>query len=102
MLRVALKILLAAAALAAVWAFVPIGGRTMAERFRRAGGAAEFAERTWQELAVAAVHRGQPHQPKAPHGQARPGAAAAHPSEDHSASDRQALDHILTSRLEEQ
>ena len=101
MLRVVLKILLAAAALSAVWAFVPIGGHTLAERFHRAGGAAAFAERTFEELRVAVEQREQQPKPKVPRGQARPGGAAGHPSEDHSASDRQALNRILTSRLDE-
>jgi len=101
MLRVALKILLAAAALAAVWAFVPIGGHTLAERFHRAGGAAAFAERTFEELRVAVERREQKPKPRVPRGQARSGSAAAHPSEDYRASDQKALNRILTSRLED-
>jgi hypothetical protein len=45
MIRVALKLALAAGALWAVWTFVPIRGRTLAERWRAAPGAAAFVER---------------------------------------------------------
>lgn len=99
MLRVALKILLAAAALAAVWAFVPIGGHTMAWRWQRAADPADFVDRAWAEL------RGEvrpPQHPRpAPRAQARGGAPAARPSESHSEADRKELDRILSRHLDE-
>lgn len=97
MLRVALKILLAGAALAAVWAFVPIGGRTMAARWQRAASPAQFVDRTWAEL------RGEPApaRPKSPprHAQGR-GAPPARPAEGHTDADHRELDRILSSHLE--
>jgi hypothetical protein len=96
MLRVLLKLLLAAAAIAAVWAFVPIGGRSMADRWRTATDPSEFVDRTWAEL------RG-PQEPaqrtarRAPQG---PSAPAGHPTESHRESDRKALERIVADRLE--
>jgi hypothetical protein len=99
MLRVALKIVLAAAALAAVWAFVPIGGHTMAWRWERAADPGDFVDRTWAEL------RGQARPPQHPRpparAQARGGAAATRPSEAHSEADRRELDRILSRHLDE-
>ncbi len=99
MLRVALKIALAGAALAAIWAFVPIGGHTLAWRWKRAGSAAEFVDRTWAEIRAAGhgVQRAHP----VPHAQARNGAPAARPSESHSDADRKELDRILSRHLDE-
>ncbi len=98
MLRVALKILLAGAALAAVWAFVPIGGHTMAWRWDRSSSAAEFVDRAWAELrgdGHAAQH-GRP----SPRAQARGGAPGGRPSEAHSEADRKELDRILSRHLD--
>jgi hypothetical protein len=99
MLRVALKILLAGAALAAIWSFVPIGGRTMAWRWHRAASPAEFVDRTWAELR--SDIGGAPHGRPAPHAQARSGASGTRPSESHSEADRRELDRILTRHLDE-
>lgn len=94
-----LKLLLAAAALAAVWAFVPIGGRTMADRWNKARDASEFVDRTWAEL------RGTPAPPArtAQRTQARAAPAsrpAGRPTESHRESDRRELDRILSKQLE--
>jgi hypothetical protein len=97
MLRVALKILLAAGALAAVWSFVPIAGHTMAWRWSRATDPADFVDRSWAELRGAA--RPPPHARPSPHAQARSG-AAVRPSESHSEADRQELDRILSRHLD--
>ena len=103
MLRVALKLLLAAAALAAVWAFVPVGGRTMADRWQRARDPQQFAERAWAELRG---HPCVPPRPPAPQRQAAPpraqarGAAPARPTEAHTPADRKALDQIVSKRLD--
>ncbi len=93
-----LKIVLAAAALAAIWAFVPIGGHTMAWRWRRAPSPAEFVDRTWAEIRGAG---GPQHGRPAPRAQARAGASGARPSESHSEADRRELDRILTRHLDE-
>jgi hypothetical protein len=99
MLRVALKILLAGAALAAVWAFVPIGGHTMAWRWRRAASPAEFVDRTWAELRGNA--REAQHGRPTPRAQARTGSPGTRPSESHSDADRRELDRILSRHLDE-
>ena len=99
MLRVALKILLAGAALAAVWAFVPIGGHTMAWRWSRAANAGEFVDHAWSELRGGARTRQHP-QP-APRAQARTpaGTPGGRPSESHTEADRRELDRILSTHL---
>ncbi len=99
MLRVALKIVLAGAALAAIWAFVPIGGHTMAWRWQHAASPAEFVDRTWAEIrsATRTAQHGHP----VPRTQARSGTPGARPSESHSEADRRELDRILTRHLDE-
>ena len=92
----ALKLVLAAAALAAVWSFVPIAGHTMAWRWSRSSDPAEFADRTWAEIRGAA--RPPPHVRPPPRAQAR-GGAASRPSESHTEADRQELDRILSRHL---
>jgi hypothetical protein len=100
MLRVALKLLLAAAALAAVWTFVPIHGRPLSDRWHRAHTAREFVVRTLGEL------RGQPAlpaTPERPHPAQRAQArseAPKRPSESHTEADRKALDQILANHLD--
>jgi hypothetical protein len=98
MLRVALKLVVAAAAIAAVWSFVPIGGRTLAARWQRAQTPAALVEGLWSDL------RGEPaHRPSHPvqRAQARGGAPAARPTESHSEADRRALDRIVSRHLDE-
>lgn len=97
MLRVVLKLLLAAAAVAAVWAFVPVGGHSMGERWRKARTPAEFIDRTWAEIHRA--HRPPPRTARrAPQGPSTP---AGHPTESHRESDRRELERIVADRLEE-
>jgi hypothetical protein len=95
MLRVALKLCLAAAALAAIWAFVPVGGRTMSERWRRAGNAGAFADGIWAEIRPGTAS----HESADRHAQARNGAAAKQPAESYSPADREALDRTLSRHL---
>lgn len=103
MLRVALKLLLAAAAVAAVWSFVPVGGHTMADRWRRAGSVPALVDRTWAELHGAPARPVHPTRPApVPRVQARSGASAPRPTESHSEADRRALERTLSSHLEEQ
>jgi len=94
MIRLALKLALAAAALWAVWTFVPVHGRTLAERWRAAGNAVTFLERAAAEVT------GRPAPPARP--QARSPRAADprdRPSEGHSETDRAAVDRLLSERL---
>jgi len=102
MLRLALKLLLAGAAIAAVWAFVPVGGKTLAHRWSAARDPSEFVSRTWTALrgapAPAAKDRPPAH---ARPGRARTAARPGRPTEGHTDSDRQALDRVLSTHLEE-
>ncbi|HET6436770.1 MAG TPA: hypothetical protein VFG59_01820 [Anaeromyxobacter sp.] len=97
MLRVGLKLLLAAAALAAVWAFVPLGGRTLGDRWHRARTPAEFVEHGWAELAgKPPAAQQQPRPPTRAQARTAPG---GHPTESHSDADRKALDRTLSQHL---
>jgi len=88
MIRLALKLALAAAAVWAVWTFVPLQGRTLAQRWDANPSAAAFLEGAWAEL------RG----PARP--QARPGPAArARPNEGHTEADRREVERLLAERL---
>ena len=94
MIRLALKLALAGAAAWAVWAFVPLHGRTLAERWRAAPDAEAFAERGWAELTGggrAAPARPQARQKPAP---------GQRPTEGHSDADRKAVDRLLSERLD--
>lgn len=103
MLRLVLKLLLAAAALWAIFAFVPFGGRTLSDRWTAARSPSAFVEHTWAEM------KGVP--PEAPP-KARPPARSRaragqpvhertgeRPSEGHSESDRRAVDRIVSEHL---
>lgn len=91
MIRVALKLALAAAAVWAVWSFVPVRGRTLAQRWSAAPTPQAFAERGWAELT------GTPSRPPA---QARPGPAArARPTEGHTEADRREVDRLVAEGL---
>ncbi len=96
MIRVALKLVLAAAAAWAVWAFVPVNGRTLAVRWRAAGTLSAFVERGWAEAAAALgskpVAKPQARQKPAP---------AQRPTEGHTEADRRAVERILAGRLDE-
>jgi hypothetical protein len=105
MLRFAVKLLLAGAALAAIWAFVPFGGRTLADRWDVARSPADFAERTWAEM------KGEPPAParsRPPPARTRSQAhgdqrsddrSPARPAEGHTDADRRALDRLVADRL---
>lgn len=95
MIRLALKLGLAAAALWAVWVFVPVRGRTFAERWRAAPGAAAFVERGWAE-AAAALRKPAPR----PQARQKPHGAPAQPTEGHTEADRKAVERILSDRLD--
>ncbi len=91
-----LKLVFAAAAITAVWAYVPIGGRSMADRWRQAKTPAEFFDRTWTDI------RGEPESPPRVAQPARTRRAPAErPTESHRESDRRELGRILADRLRE-
>lgn len=90
------------AALAAVVAYVPLGGRTVLERWRASSGPADFAARTLGELEHAGRRwlRGAPipsrdAQARAtPRPPAHPGQATP-PAERHTEADRKAVDALV-------
>lgn len=92
MIRLALKLGIAAAALWAVWSFVPLHGRTLADRWRVAGSVGVFVDRARAELAG----RRPPARPPA---RSRSGDARERPSEGHTDADRAAVDRLLSERL---
>ncbi|HEY6101410.1 MAG TPA: hypothetical protein VIW03_18370 [Anaeromyxobacter sp.] len=93
MIRLALKLALAAAALWAVWTFVPVHGRTLAERWRAAGNLGAFVERAVAEAKGRDVPaRPQARSPRAPEARERP-------SEGHTEADRAAVERLLSERL---
>ncbi len=107
MVRLA-KWLIVLAALAAVVAFFPIGGRTVLERWRAARGPAAFLEKGWAELKAGAVgllgrptatRHGDPPRTARPAHPAPRGHHPAEPVERHSEADRDALDEIVAKHV---
>lgn len=98
MLRLLAKLVLAAAVLAALWLWVPVGGRTLAARWERAGDLSAFLEGGWRELAEGEK---KPERRTTARSQARgaPGASRARPTEGHTDADRRALDRVLSDEL---
>jgi hypothetical protein len=96
MIRLALKLALAAGALWAVWTFVPIHGRTLADRWRAAPDGAAFVERGWDEASRAFGSRPASQRPQA---RQKP-APGQRPTEGHTESDRKAVERILSERLD--
>jgi hypothetical protein len=97
MFRVALKLAAAAAALWAVWTFVPVRGRTLAARWEAAGDVSAFLERGWAEVTGGGAG------PQArPQARQKPAAPAPRPTEGHTEADRRAVERILTDRLDPQ
>jgi hypothetical protein len=94
MIRLALKLALAAAALWAMWTFVPVRGRTLADRWRAAGNARTFVERARDEIAGRGRSPARP-QARSP----RSGDPRERPSEGHNESDRAAVERLLSDRL---
>ncbi len=104
MLRLALKLLLAGAAVAAIWAFVPFGGRTLSDRWEVARSPSDFIERTWGDMKGPAQPPAKPRPaaraaPQRTTSQRAPGRAPARPDEGHTAADRRALDQLVADRL---
>jgi hypothetical protein len=95
MLRLLVKLALAAGAVAAVWSWVPIGERTMADRWRAAATPGLFMDRIVAEL------RGKETGGR-PIPRTQPGRSGRQrPEEAHSDADRRALERILSDRLDE-
>lgn len=87
-----LKLGLAAAALWAVWTFVPVHGRTLDARWRAAGDLSTFVESGIAEATRRPPPKPQARSPRAP-------AARERPSEAVSEADRAAVDRLLSERL---
>lgn len=95
--RVALQLAGAAAMGWAVWSFVPVSGRTLAERWRSAGNLSAFIERGWVEATGATGMRA----PAKPQVRRKPAAAPQRPTEGHTEADRRAVERLLADRLNE-
>lgn len=100
-----LKWTVVAGALAAVVAFVPLGGRTLLERWRASRGPGDFAARLATEVeregrrllrgrAAGPTREAQARAAPRPPTRARPGQAAP-PAEHHTDADRKAVDAIV-------
>ena len=96
MIRLALKLALAAGALWALWTFVPVRGRTLADRWRAAPTAAAFLERGWDEATAALAGRPA----SRPQARQKPAPPAQRPTEGHTDADRRAVERLLSERLD--
>jgi hypothetical protein len=99
MFRVALKLALASAAVWAVCTFVPLRGRTLADRWRAAPDAAAFLERGLAELTGRAPAR--PARPQARAQRPARERAPERPTEGHTEADRRAIDRLVAEQLAE-
>ncbi|WP_242338928.1 MULTISPECIES: hypothetical protein [Anaeromyxobacter] len=101
MLRLLAKLVLAGAVLAALWLWVPVGGRTLAARWDRAGSFPVFVERGWDELAGHFGSKPPADRRPTARSQARvaQGPSRTRPSEAHTEADRRALDRVLQDEL---
>ena len=95
MIRLALKLALAAAALWAVWTFVPVRGRTLADRWRAAG-----EPRRLPRARLAPRRPARRASPRRSRRRARSRAAPQRPTEGHTDADRRAVERILAERLD--
>lgn len=96
MFRLALKVAFAAAALWAVFTFVPVHGRTLADRWRAAPDAAAFVDRGFDEVSRAFAGKSA----AKPQARQKP-SPAQRPSEGVTEADRKAVDRILADRLDD-
>jgi hypothetical protein len=96
MIRVALKLALASAAVWAVWTYVPIRDRTLADRWATAPTASAFLERALAELTG-----GKGSRAAGPQARSQRGGARERPTEGHSEADRRAIDRIVAEQLAE-
>jgi hypothetical protein len=96
MFRVALKLALAAAAVWALCTYVPIRGRTLADRWEAAPTASAFLERGLAELTGKT-----PSRPARPQARAQRSGPRDRPTEGHTEADRRAVDRIVAEQLAE-
>jgi hypothetical protein len=94
MIRLGVKLALAAFAVWALWTFVPVRGRTLAQRWDRAGSLPAFVDGAWAEVTGRA--------PARPQARAQRPASRERPTEGHTEADRRAIDRLLTEHLAEQ
>jgi hypothetical protein len=88
-------------AVAAALFLLPFGGRTLADRWRAADGAGDFASRTWAEMRGARAPEKAPSRKPGPRAQARAGekAKAAPPEEGVTEAERAQLERLLGDHL---
>lgn len=91
MIRLVLKLALAGAAVWAVWSFVPVRGRTLAQRWDANPSAEAFLRSAWTEV------RG----PARPQARAPGPAARARPTEGHTEADRREVERLVAEGLAE-
>jgi len=96
MIRLTLKLALAAAAVWALFTYVPVRGRTLADRWAAAPTPSAFVERGVAELTGRA-----PSRPARPQARAQRSGARERPTEGHTESDRRAIDRIVAEQLAE-
>jgi hypothetical protein len=101
MLRLVLKLALAGAALWAIWAFVPFGGRTLADRWSAAPSPSAFLDATWAEMKGAPAPDRNPGAKATARARPQRATRPAAPAERHTEADRQAVDRILTQHLDD-
>jgi len=96
-----LKAALLLSAVAAFLFLLPFGGRTLADRWRAADGAGDFATRTWAEMRGApAPERAQARKPGArPQARAGEKVPAAPPEEGVTETERKQLERLLGDHL---
>jgi len=87
-------LLLVAGALAAGAAYLPIGGRTVRDRWHASRGPGDFARRSFRELSQAAGLLDPPARPVPPKSAPSPRT----PVERHTDSDRAALERVVAER----
>ncbi len=98
-MRLLAKLALAAAVLVALWLWVPVRGRTLAQRYERAGSFPAFVERGWQELTGKPVKQAPERPPARSHARSSASGSRARPTEGHTDADRRALDRVLSEEL---
>jgi hypothetical protein len=95
-----LKLAIVVGALAAVWTFVPVGGKTLQARWTAAGSPMAFVSGGWAELNRALQSEPPAAKPRAGTGaRGRAGEKPDRPVEGHTERDREAVDRIVAEHL---
>jgi hypothetical protein len=88
--------------LAAAWAYLPFGGRSLRDRWEGSAGVLDFVGRTWAEMRGVApgrsTGRSSPARAQA-RAAPRPGRPGERPAEGVTDDERRALDQLLTEHL---